>query len=140
MIHLSYQPNLDEHVRFICLFTAISCFTAMGKYCDSVSDLLLLCVCGFFVYCLFWTTAENSLSQTYIRFINKTKQVYMSKDMVKICANVGLNIIGNSFSRNYLDFCLFDYFLFIVMQTARALSLNILNTFSKFSFLISSLL
>lgn len=98
------------------------------------------CVCGFFVYCLFWTTAENNLSQTYIRFINKTKQVYMNKDMAKICANVGLNILGNSFSRNYLDFCLFDYFLFIVMQTARALSLNILNMFSKFSFLTSSLL
>lgn len=110
-----------------------------------VNSVILLvicyyCVCGFFVYCLFWTTAENSLSQTCIRFINKTKQVYMNKDMAKICANVGLNIPGNSFSRNYLNFCLFNYFLFIVMQTARALSLNILNMFSKFSFLTSSLL
>lgn len=73
-----------------------------SKHYDSVNDLLLLYVCDFFVSCLFFTIAENNLSQTYIRFMNKAKQVYMNKDMAKICANVDFNILGNSFFRNYL--------------------------------------
>lgn len=83
---------------------------------------------GFFLcffVCLFLTTAGNSLSQTYIRVVNKTKQVYMNKGMAKISANVGSNILGNSFFRNYLYFCLFGSFLFIVIQVTRVLILNI---------------
>ena len=74
----------------MCLFTVMSSFLKISKYCNSVNELLLLCMCDFFIFCLFFTIIEDNLSQTYISFINKTKQVYMNKVMAQINANAGI--------------------------------------------------
>lgn len=74
------------------------------------------CVCAtflFFVCLFFFTIIEGNLSQSYISFINNTKQVYMNKVMAQINANSGSNILGNSSFRNYFYVC----FLFIYRST-----------------------
>lgn len=68
-------------------------------------------MCDLFIFCLFFTIIEDNLSQTYISFINKPKQVYMNKVMAQINANAGFNILGNSSFRNYFYVYLFFVYL-----------------------------
>lgn len=59
----------------------------MGCYC-------CVYVTSLFFVCLFFTTVGDTLSKTYIRFTNKTKQVYMNQGMAERNANVGFNTLG----------------------------------------------
>lgn len=72
--------------------------------------------------CLVLAIAANDTSPTYIRFINKTIQVYMNKDMAEINADIGFNILGNS---STIFICLIVFCLFVDIQITSALSLNI---------------